>query len=331
LRVFFTSAFHPPRQFNWIIGVVMFLAVLTSNITGYLLPWDQLAFWAITICTGMLEYIPVIGEWLQKLIRGGNEIGPATLSIFFAIHTAIIPACLLILMPWHFWRVRKAGGLVIPHRPDENEGSENAKVPTIPNLILREIVVAVVLLAAVMVVAVLFNAPFEAKANPGLSPNPTKAPWYFAGFQELLLHFHPHFALFIIPAFMLIALVSIPYFSYQTETAGVWFVSLKGRSMAVVAALVAIIVTPIGIVADEFVIDFADWFPGLSSVVSNGILPAAFILAGIIVFYWLVKKKYAATNSESIQSVFVLLVVAFIILTITGIWFRGKRMALIWP
>jgi quinol-cytochrome oxidoreductase complex cytochrome b subunit len=331
LRVFFTSAFHPPRQFNWIIGVVMFLAVLTSNIAGYLLPWDQLAFWAITICTGMLEYIPVIGEWLQKLIRGGNEIGPATLSIFFAIHTAIIPACLLILMPWHFWRVRKAGGLVIPHRPDENEGSENAKVPTIPNLILREIVVAVVLLAAVMVVAVLFNAPFEAKANPGLSPNPTKAPWYFAGFQELLLHFHPHFALFIIPAFMLIALVSIPYFSYQTETAGVWFVSLKGRSMAVVAALVAIIVTPIGIVADEFVIDFADWFPGLSSVISNGILPAAFVLAGIIVFYWLVKKKYAATNSESIQSVFVLLVVAFIILTITGIWFRGKRMALIWP
>jgi quinol-cytochrome oxidoreductase complex cytochrome b subunit len=331
LRVFFTSAFHPPRQFNWIIGVVMFLAVLTSNITGYLLPWDQLAFWAITICTGMLEYIPVIGEWLQKLIRGGNEIGPATLSIFFAIHTAIIPACLLILMPWHFWRVRKAGGLVIPHRPDENEGSENAKVPTIPNLILREIVVAVVLLAAVMVVAVLFNAPFEAKANPGLSPNPTKAPWYFAGFQELLLHFHPLFALFIIPAFMLIALVSIPYFSYQTETAGVWFVSLKGRSMAVVAALVATVVAPIGIVADEFVIDFAAWFPGLSSVVSNGILPAAFVLAGIMVFYWLVKKKYAATNSESIQSVFVLSVVAFIILTITGIWFRGKRMALIWP
>jgi hypothetical protein len=234
-------------------------------------------------------------------------------------------------MPWHFWRVRKAGGLVIPQRPDENEGNENAKVPTIPNLILREIVLAVVLIAAVMVVAVLFNAPLEAKANPGLSPNPTKAPWYFAGFQELLLHFHPLFALFIIPAFLLIALVGIPYLSYQTETAGVWFVSPKGRSMAVVAALAAIIVTPIGVVADEFFIDFAAWFPGLSSVVSNGILPAAFVLAGIMVFYWLVKKKYAARNSESIQSVFVLLVVAFIILTITGIWFRGKGMALIWP
>jgi quinol-cytochrome oxidoreductase complex cytochrome b subunit len=331
LRVFFTGAFHPPRQFNWIIGLIMFLAVLTSNITGYLLPWDQLAFWAITICTGMLEYIPGIGEWLQDLVRGGSDIGPATLSIFFAIHTAIIPACLLVLMPWHFWRVRKAGGLVIPRRPDEDEGSENEKVPTIPNLILREIVVALVLIAVIMAISVIFNAPLETKANPGLSPNPTKAPWYFAGIQELLLHFHPLFALFIIPAFMLIALVSIPYFSYQTETAGVWFASLKGRSMAVVAALVAIIVTPIGIVAEEFIIDFAAWMPDVPSVVSNGILPAAFVLAGIVMFYWLVKKKYKATNNESIQSVFVLLVVAFIILTITGIWFRGIGMALIWP
>jgi quinol-cytochrome oxidoreductase complex cytochrome b subunit len=331
LRVFFTGAFHPPRQFNWIIGLAMFLAVLSSNITGYLLPWDQLAFWAITICTGMLEYIPGIGEWAQNLIRGGSDIGPATLSIFFAIHTAVIPACLLILMPFHFWRVRKAGGLVIPRRPDEYEGSRDEKVPTIPNLILREIVVAVVLIALIMVVAVIFNAPLGAKANPGLSPNPTKAPWYFAGVQELFLHFHPLFALFIIPILMMIALVSIPYFNYQKNTAGVWFVSHRGRRMAVVAAVAAFIVTPIGIIADEFIIDFAAWMPDVSPVVSNGILPAAFVLIGIIVFYWLVKEKFAATNNESIQSVFVLLVVAFIVLTIAGIWFRGKGMALMWP
>jgi quinol-cytochrome oxidoreductase complex cytochrome b subunit len=331
LRVFFTGAFHRPRQFNWIIGLVMFLAVLTSNITGYLLPWDQLAFWAITISTGMLEYIPGIGEWLQALVRGGSDIGPATLSIFFAIHTAIIPACLLILMPWHFWRVRKAGGLVIPHKPNEDEGSEDDKVPTIPNLILREIVVALILIGFIMAISVIFNAPLEAKANPGLSPNPTKAPWYFGGIQELLLHFHPLFALFIVPVFMLIALVSIPYLNYQTDTAGVWFASHRGRRMTAVAASTAVIITPIGIIADEFVIDFAAWIPGLSPVVSNGILPTAFVLAGIIVFYWLTKKKYAATNNESIQSVFVLLVVAFIILTITGIWFRGKGMALMWP
>jgi quinol-cytochrome oxidoreductase complex cytochrome b subunit len=331
LRVFFTGAFHPPRQFNWIIGLAMFLAVLVSNITGYLLPWDQLAFWATTICTGMLEYVPGIGEWLQNLIRGGSDIGPATLSIFFAIHTAIIPACLLVLMPFHFWRVRKAGGLVIPRRPDEDENSQEEKVPSIPNLILREIVVALILIAVIMLISVFFNAPLGAKANPGLSPNPTKAPWYFAGFQELLLHFHPLFALFIIPIVILIALVGIPYLNYQTDTAGVWFASHPGRRMAAVAVLIAIIVTPISIVADEFVIDLGAWLPGLSPVVSNGILPAAFVLAGIILFYWLIKKKYVATNNESIQSVFVLLVAAFIILTIADIWFRGKEMALMWP
>ena len=101
--------------------------------------------------------------------------------------------------------------------------------------------------------------------------------------------------------------------------------------MAAVAALTAIIVTPIGIVADEFIIDMEARLPGVSPVVLNGILPATLVLTGITLFYWLVKKKYRATNNESIQSVFVLLVVAFIILTIAGIWFRGPAMALMWP
>ncbi len=331
LRVFFTGAFHPPRQFNWIIGLAMFLAVLTSNITGYLLPWNQLAFWAITICTGMFEYIPGIGEWMQALVRGGDDIGAATLSIFFAIHTAVIPACLLVLMPFHFWRVRKAGGLVIPRKPDEDRGSRDEKVPTIPNLILREIVVALVLIAFIMFVSVIFNAPLGAKANPGLSPNPTKAPWYFAGIQELLLHFHPLFALFIIPILMMIVLFSIPYINYQTNTAGVWFASLKGRNMAISSALVAIVVTPLGIVADEFVIDFVAWLPDIPGEISNGLMPFALMLTATILFYKVVKKKFSSNSNEALQSVFVLLVVAFIILTITGIWFRGQGMALIWP
>ena len=331
LRVFFTGAFYPPRQFNWIIGLAMFLAVLTSNITGYLLPWDQLSFWAITICTGMLEYIPGIGEWLQGLVRGGSDIGPATLSIFFAMHTAVIPTCLLVLMPFHFWRVRKAGGLVIPRRPDEEESSEDEKAPTIPNLILREVVVALVLIAVIMVISVLFNASLGAKANPGLSPNPTKAPWYFAGIQELLLHFHPLFALFIIPILMMMALLSIPYFNYKANTTGVWFASLKGRRMAVAAALVAIILTPIGIIADEFIIDFTAWLPNIPGEISNGLIPFALMLTLTIIFYKVMKKKFSSNNNEALQSVFVLLLIAFIILTITGIWFRGKGMALMWP
>jgi len=331
LRVFFSGAFYPPRQFNWIIGLVMFLLALASNFTGYLLPWDQLAFWAITICTGMLEYIPGIGMGVQRLIRGGTEIGPATLSIFFAIHTAVIPAALLILMPFHFWRVRKAGGLVIPRKPDEDSQNRGESVATIPNLVVRELVVASVLAALILFLAVLFNAPLEAKANPGLSPNPTKAPWYFAGLQELLLHFHPLFAVLIIPAAIVGLLFLLPYLRYDAETAGVWFASHQGRKTAVAAAVVAAILTLLGIVADEYVIDFASWLPAVPVVISNGLLPLILVLAGLVGIYLIIKKKYNTNNNEAVQAIFVSLLTAFVILTVTGIWFRGKGMALGWP
>jgi len=331
LRVFFSGAFHAPRQFNWIIGLLMFLLVLGSNFSGYLLPWDQLAYWAITICTGMLEYIPVIGGGLQKVVRGGVDIGPATLSTFYAIHTAVIPACLLILMPFHFWRVRKSGGLVIPRTPQEDPDDRGESVAAIPNLIMREVVVAVVLVAVLMIGAVAFNAPLGAEANPGLSPNPTKAPWYFAGIQELLLHFHPLFAVMVIPLVIIAALLFLPYLRYDGDTAGVWFCSDCGRKMSLVAVVVALIVTPLGILADEYIIDFAAWLPSIPPVFSNGMLPAALALACIIGFYRLMKKKYAATNNEAVQSVFVLLLVAFMILTVTCVWFRGSGMALMFP
>ena len=330
LRVFFSGAFHSPRQFNWIIGLVMFLLALGSNFTGYLLPWDQLAFWAITICTGMLEYIPGIGMELQKLIRGGTDIGPATLSIFFAIHTAIIPAGLVCLLPFHFWRIRKARGLVIPREPGDDQQDRGESVATIPNLIVRELVVASVLIALILFFSVMFNAPLEAKANPGLSPNPTKAPWYFAGLQELLLHFHPLFAVLVLPAIIIGLLFFLPYLRYDADSAGVWFASHRGRKTAVIAAAVALIITPAGIVADESVIDFAAWMPAVPAVISNGLLPAALILAGIIGFYLLMKNRFRADNNEAIQAVFILLLTAFVILTVTGIWFRGTGMALTW-
>lgn len=331
VRVFFSGAYHSPRQFNWVIGLTLFLLVLGSNFTGYLLPWDQLAFWAVTICTGMLEYIPGIGLGLQKLVRGGTDIGPATLSIFFAIHTAIIPAGLICLLPFHFWRIRKARGLVIPRAPGEKLTGRGESAATIPNLIVRELAVAAVLVALIALLSVMVNAPLEAEANPGLSPNPTKAPWYFAGLQELLLHFHPLFAVLVIPGIIIGLLVFLPYLRYEADTAGVWFASRRGRKMAVIAAAAALILTPLGIITGEFGIDFAAWMPAVPAVISNGLLPAFTILAGIIGFYWWIKKKYSATNNEAVLAVFVFLLTAFVILTVTGIWFRGAEMKLTWP
>ncbi|MFC1829977.1 cytochrome b N-terminal domain-containing protein [Thermodesulfobacteriota bacterium] len=331
LRVFFTGAFHPPRQFNWIIGLGLFTTILLSNFTGYLMPWDQLAFWAVTISTGTLEYIPGAGEWLQRLILGGTEVGTATLSNFYAIHTVILPAFLIFLMPFHFWRIRKAGGLVIPRTPNENAEIRSGRVDVIPSLIVRELVVALVLLAFILVFSILFNAPLEGKANPGLSPNPTKAPWYFMGIQELLMHFHPFFSLLVIPALLLLALLVVPYIDYPADTSGVWFASLNGRRTALMAALTAILATTAGVLIDEYVIDLAAWMHGVPEVITNGLLPFAFILAGVAGFYKWIKLRFSATTNESVQAVFVLFLVAFLVLTLTGIGFRGEGMRLMWP
>ncbi len=331
MRVFFTGAFHAPRQFNWIIGQGLFFCVLIANFTGYLLPYDQLAYWAVTVSTGMLEYIPGIGIRLQEMVRGGIDIGPATLRIFFAIHTAVVPVGLIMLMAFHFWRVRRAGGLVVPRTPLEEIQEKPTRVSTLPDLLVREIVVALVLMAGVLMTAVFFNAPLGDPANPGLSPNPTKAPWYFMGFQEILLHFHPLTALFFIPVLMIIGLVGIPYIRYPSSTAGVWFVSSKGRRMAVEAAVAALIATTIGVLADEYVVDFAEWMPGLWPAVSTGLVPLAMVLSGFWGFCLLLKRRFAANRNETVQMIFVFFLTAFIVLTITGIWFRGTGMGLCWP
>jgi quinol-cytochrome oxidoreductase complex cytochrome b subunit len=279
----------------------------------------------------MLEYIPGIGIYLQETVRGGSDIGRATLRIFFAIHTAIVPVGLIILMAFHFWRIRRAGGLVVPRAPAEEIEEKPVLVPTLPNLLLRETVVALVLIAVVLTLSIFLNAPLGDPANPGLSPNPTKAPWYFMGFQEILLHFHPLTALFFIPVLMFIGLVSIPYIHYPSNTAGIWFASSKGRRMALEATVAALIVTPIGILVDKYMVDFTEWMPGLSPAISNGLIPLGIGLSGFYGFHLLLKRRYSANRNESIQMAFVFFLTIFIILTMTGIWFRGSGMALSWP
>jgi quinol-cytochrome oxidoreductase complex cytochrome b subunit len=331
LRVFFTGAFHAPRQFNWIFGLTMFGIILVANFTGYLLPWDQLAYWAVTVSTGMLEYWPWIGHPIQGVILDGADIGPATLRFFFAVHTAIVPVLLLLFMGFHFWRIRKAGGLVIPRQPEQAPITQPNRIPTIPNLLLRETVVATTLIAMMLVWSVLVNAPLADPANPGLSPNPTKAPWYFAGLQELLMHFHPVFAVCIIPAMMGLAFLAIPYLKYESDTSGVWFVSRTGRKTGMMAAVVALLVTPLLILISEKLMTPGREVSAILSFFMSGLLPLVLLLVISGIFIWFIKKRYFATSNELVQAVFILFLTAFIVLTMTSVWFRGEGMTLTVP
>ncbi len=330
LRVFFTGGFHPPRRLNWVVGLSLFILVLASNLTGYLLPWDQLAYWATTICVGMLEYIPLVGSRLQQVVLGGPQIGPATLRTFFALHTAVFPVLIVMLMAFHFWRVRKAGGLVIPRAPAEEPEDAPAMVPTNPDLLLREAAVALAAIAGVLALALLYDAPMGPPANPGLSPNPTKAPWYFAGIQELLMHFHPSFALLIV-AGLTLGVFCLPYLNYHEAPAGVWFASAKGRRTALVAALAGVVATVLAVVLDEYTVDFSAMMPGWPQAFSLGLVPTALFIAIVVGLYVLMARKFQASRLESVQAVFVFLVAGWVISTATCVFFRGQGMKLRWP
>jgi quinol-cytochrome oxidoreductase complex cytochrome b subunit len=113
-RVFYTGSYKKPRQFNWVIGVVLFLLTLGLSFTGYLLPWDQLAFWAITVGTNIGSYAPLVGGRLRELMLGGHSVGESALLRFYVLHVAVLPSLMVLLTMVHFWRVRKDGGLSRP-------------------------------------------------------------------------------------------------------------------------------------------------------------------------------------------------------------------------
>ena len=329
LRVFFTGAFHPPRHLTWIAGLGLLALVLMSNFTGYLLPYDQLAYWAVTICTGMLDYLPWLGPHLKALLMAGDEIGPAALKLFYTVHTTVLPVGLLILMAYHFWRVRKAGGLVVPAQMEGPSEGPPARVPTVPNLIVRELTVAAVLLAVLLLLAIFFDAPLHAPANPGLSPNPTKAPWYFAGLQELLLHFPPVLAVSVIPLLAGLVLLLIPFLTEQKDSAGLWFGSRRDRRAAMSAAAAGVVITLLWVLFDEFGQTKGALPTGGLSL--RRVTPLLFWLLGPLGFYFGLRRWFTLSRQGAFQAVFVLLVSAFITLTVIGVGFRGPGMRLVWP
>jgi len=112
LRVFYTGSYRPPKEFNWVIGVILFVTTILLSYTGYLLPWDQLSFWGISVGTNMVRAMPLgLGDKVSFLLLGGNIVGENALIRFYVLHCFIIPVAAMVLMGIHFWRVRKDGGV----------------------------------------------------------------------------------------------------------------------------------------------------------------------------------------------------------------------------
>jgi quinol-cytochrome oxidoreductase complex cytochrome b subunit len=114
VRVFFAGAYKPPREFNWVLGVILFVLTVLLSYTGYLLPWDQLAYWAVTVGANMAKAVPVMGEDIRFLMLGGTEVGENALIRFYVLHCVVLPLALTGVIALHLWRVRKDGGLHLP-------------------------------------------------------------------------------------------------------------------------------------------------------------------------------------------------------------------------
>ncbi|HZQ71227.1 MAG TPA: cytochrome b N-terminal domain-containing protein [Terriglobales bacterium] len=135
-RVFLTGSYKPPREFNWVLGVLLLLVTLFMSFTGYLLPWDQLAFWAITVGTSIASYAPLVGKQVKFLLLGDSTVGQEALLRFYVLHVAVLPAVLSLLVAIHFWRIRKDGGLSRPAEEDELAPQPNVEVVTGPALVM---------------------------------------------------------------------------------------------------------------------------------------------------------------------------------------------------
>jgi quinol-cytochrome oxidoreductase complex cytochrome b subunit len=326
LRVLFTGAYRKPRQYTWIFGLALLLLVVLANFTGYLLPWDQISYWAITISTNLLEYIPFVGHALKVTLLGGPDVGSASLSNFFNLHTGIIPLLIIIFMAYHFWRIRKAGGVIVAEKD-----KEIPLVDTQPHLVARELVVALVLVAFVLMLSVFFDAPLHEQANPGFSPNPAKAPWYFMGLQELLIHFHPFFAVVIFPVAIMVGTCWLPFIKTDDANSGNWFLSEKGKKSGITALYVSLFMTVFFVLFSEMLPDPETVLPSIPSFISNGLIP--FLTVVVTGFYFIkyLQKKYSLNRSEQVQSVAIVLIISYSVLTLIGIFFRGPGMHLVWP
>jgi cytochrome b6 len=120
-KVFYRGAYRPPREFNWVIGVVLLLLTLFLSYTGYLLPWDQLAYWAVTVGSNIASAVPIFGAKMRFLMLGGHQVNANALLRFYVLHCMILPLTAIFFIAIHFWRIRKDGGLYVPPKPGEEE------------------------------------------------------------------------------------------------------------------------------------------------------------------------------------------------------------------
>ncbi|MGB3565362.1 MAG: cytochrome b N-terminal domain-containing protein [Thermoanaerobaculia bacterium] len=366
-RVFLTgsykkgSAVGSNRPFNWVLGVVLLILTLFLSFTGYLLPWDQLAFWAITVGTNIAASVPLVGDQIREFLLGGTLVGQNTLIRFYVLHVVFLPLALFGVAVWHMWRIRKDGGLAVveqlreqnretaPAPPEKTKTwsvlgiasgasvtvmdpstvREEDSVPSSPFLTTRLLAVSAVTLIVVMLLSLFVAAPLEQPANPEVTPNPAKAPWYFLGLQELV-GYSALIGGVVIPGIVLLGLALIPYLDREQRRIGYWLTDSPGRRWSLVGVLWGTLWT-VGCLAFGIRFPMRALFPNIESQLFFDLVnPASLLLLSFVILYFLALKITSSTRTAAIAT-FCAFIVAFVLLTWTGTMLRGPNWEFFWP
>jgi quinol-cytochrome oxidoreductase complex cytochrome b subunit len=205
-RTFFMGAYKKPRELTWIFGVFILGCTVTFGFTGYLLPWNQLSYWATTVGTEITGAIPAAGNYIKLLLRGGEGVTGETLARFYVLHVVVLPWVLTMLIATHLFLMRVQGLATMERVGDEKPIDKKQAVPFFPHHVLKESMVFCGLIGALVTLIVLWPVELGEKANPLVTPEGIKPEWYFLPTYQLLKYFPKELGLFVslIPQLLLL-------------------------------------------------------------------------------------------------------------------------------
>lgn len=368
-RVFYTSAYKRPREFNWVLGMMLFVVTLGLSFTGYLLPWDQLAYWAITIGSAIAaspsELTDAIGitqtfdpgGLIREVLLGAHFIGEEALIRFYTLHIMVLPILLCAILGVHFWRIRKDGGLARPAsadpeptQPKNSEGLATTKtfglMAVIPNQTPatdqpientvpswpRVFRIEAMLLMAVLVGLMLISLAFDAPLKEMANPEVPENPAKAPWYflgLQELVSYSAFMGGMVIPGIVVVGLCLIPYLDREDEDVGIWFSGSRGKRVAMASAVYGFLLS-IGVLA--FTIRYGwlrDWFPEIPQIVITLFNPGTVFVLAAAA--WSV-GLLRFTNSTRMAAIglFTCFLVCFAILTYFATVHRGPNWEFYW-
>jgi quinol-cytochrome oxidoreductase complex cytochrome b subunit len=240
VRVVFTGSYAPPRRFNYLLGLALFVFAILLDFTGYILRWDQGIQWALVVGTNLVRSIPWVGSSLYQILVGGVQPGSATLIRFYAWHIFGLTLLATVVMVWHIFRVRRDGGIAVPPPRLRAETERISRF----ELVRREVAAMLLSGAALLLLSVFYPAPIAPAMTEITAPSiEARAPWFFLWVQQMLKWGDPFLWGVLIPLLILLILALIPYIFHQPAEGelGRWF-PRSNRLAQVVLAVIAFLV-----------------------------------------------------------------------------------------